>query len=165
VSNLISTDPRLLTRFTLDDYTDKSKTAHYFDDFVIKDLKKTLKQKRCHPYHFFSYPGQKFASLMKEKSYIVINNPSTGSIGYNRMKKLFPKIDCELFWHELSCLYTAENFKKVYEIKDPCIDISGDAIFEDLNFVEYLADKTHKLGLTINKEICHKAHHLWLNKI
>ena len=82
-----------------------------------------------------------------------------------RMKKLIPAFENSYFWYESSSLYTAQNFVKIFNIIEPCVEINGEDLFEGKNFVDDLVTQTKKIGLDIDKELCTKAHELWLAKI
>jgi hypothetical protein len=168
ISNLVSTDPRLISRFELNDYKDKTNKAHYFDNKVLDkdniDLKKILNEKRSYGTHFFEFGGFGFAKLIK-KSFIVISMPDEDSKGHTRMKELYPAFQDNYFWYECKSLYTASNFIKIFDIQEPCVEINGNDLFEGRNFIKDLLDKTKTLGLDLDADICKSAHDLWLSKI
>ena len=168
IANLVSTDSRLISRFVIDDYKDTSNKAHYFDNKILEkdqiDLKKIVNEKRSYGSHFFEFGGFGFAKLIK-KSFIVIKMPRENSIGHTRMKKLYPAFEDSYFWYESKSLYTAENFVKIFDITEPCVEINGEDLFEGENFIEDLVTQTKRIGLDIDKELCNKAHELWLAKI
>jgi len=168
IANLVSTDSRLISRFVIDDYKDTSNKAHYFDNKILEkdqiDLKKIVNEKRSYGSHFFEFGGFGFAKLIK-KSFIVIKMPRENSIGHTRMKKLYPAFEDSYFWYESKSLYTAENFVKIFDITEPCVEINGEDLFDGKNFIDDLVTQTKRIGLDIDKELCTKAHELWLAKI
>ena len=167
VANLISTDYRLKDRFKINDYKDNTNKAHYSPILTKEnvDIKKILHESGSYVTHFFEYPaGVGFVKLLKKK-FVFITMPEEGSKGYHRMCKLYPQYKNNYFYHEMKSLYTKENFIKLNNLNEELVSISGNELFENKLFINYLLEETKKLGLLLNKQICEQIHSFWLSKI
>jgi len=169
LANLISTDKNFTSRFDVKDYYDNTNTAHYANQKSLLqkdkiDLKKILKSQGVYHSHLHSFLGFGFAKVLK-KQFVILTMPELHSKGFNRMKSLFPTYNSHLIYEELKWLYTTDNLSKFLNINEPCIEINGQDLFEDENFIDNLATKCKDFGLSIDKNMCYETHRVWLSKI
>jgi len=168
LANLLSTDKNLTSRFNSNDYNDNSDRAHYFDTTTLEkdkiNLKEILKNPGVYASHLFQLLTYRFITLVK-KQFVILTIPKWNSQGHNRMKSLYNTYNNSYFYLELKWLYTEYNFKKLYNIQDKCIEINGQDLFEDNNFINNLFEKCKELNINLDKDLCYQAHRLWLSKI
>ena len=168
LANLISTDKNLNSRFDIKDYNDNTDRAHYFNNSLLEkdkiNLKKVLKSSGVYANHLYAFKGNGFAKLMNLQ-FTILTMPELHSKGYNRMKSLYKYYADLYLYQELKWFYTKDNVTKLLDINEPCIEINGQDLFEDKNFIDNLSTKCKDFDIFIDKNVCYEAHRLWLSKI